>query len=136
MQSYVTKPFPNPSANLVIVTSQVVATEFICLLSSLTTKADPTNFKQVVKDENWVKAMNIELEALESNDTWEITELPPNKCAIGCKWLYKTKYRSDGQVGRYKLRLVILGCKQVYGVDYEHTFAHVTKMTTSILFWL
>lgn len=130
MQSYVSKPFPSSSTNLVTIASQQVGNKFTCFLASLTSKADPKNFNQAVTDENWVKAMNLELEALESNGTWEITVLPENKRAIGCQWLYKTKYRSDGEVERYKSRLVILGNRQVYGVDYEHTFAPVAKMTT------
>lgn len=70
----------------------------------------------------------MELEALETNDTWDITTLPPNKNAIGSKWLFKTKFKVDGSIERYKARLVILGCKQVYGIDYENTFALVAKM--------
>ena len=35
--------------------------------------------------------MNEELDALEENNTWEITDLPEGKQAIGCKWLYTTK---------------------------------------------
>lgn len=130
MQSYITKPFPTPSTNVVSVTTHQVAAEFSCFLSTLTTRPDPTCFKQAVQNPDWVRAMNIELEALESNQTWDITTLPPGKKSIGCKWLYKTKYKADGSIDRFKSRLVILGCKQVYGVDYEHTFAPVAKMTT------
>ena len=50
--------------------------------------------------------------------------------AIGCKWVYSIKLRSDGTLDRYKARLVALGNRQEYGVDYEETFAPVTKMTT------
>lgn len=56
--------------------------------------------------------------------------LTPGKKAIGCKWLDKTKFIPQGTVECYKSRLVILGCRQTYGVDYEHTFAPVAKMTT------
>lgn len=55
--------------------------------------------------------------------------MPPNKKAIGCKWIYKTKFKPDGSVERFKARLVILGCKQVYGIDYLDTFAPVAKLT-------
>lgn len=40
--------------------------------------------------------MNIELEALERNGTGSITELPKGKTAIGCKWLFKTKFNQMG----------------------------------------
>lgn len=130
MESYVTKPFPQPSANLVTVTNQSVEPSFGCFLSSLTTQTDPVKFNQAVRDVNWVNAMNLELEALESNDTWEITTLPPNKKAIGSRLVYKTKFKPDGTIERHKARLVILGYRQTYGVDNEHTFAPVAKMTT------
>ena len=50
--------------------------------------------------------------------------------AIGCKWVYSIKLCSDGTLDRYKARLVALGNRQEYKVDYEETFAPVAKMTT------
>ncbi|KAL9397616.1 hypothetical protein Peur_011869 [Populus x canadensis] len=43
---------------------------------------------------------------------------------------YSIKLRSDRTLDRYKTRLVALGNKQEYGVDYEETFASIAKMTT------
>jgi hypothetical protein len=40
------------------------------------------------------------------------------------------KLKSDGSLDRYKARLVALGNKQEYGLNYEETFAPVAKMTT------
>lgn len=74
--------------------------------------------------------MNEELSALKENDTWSITALPPGKQAIASKWLYKIKCHSDGSVNRYKARLVIMGNRQKYGIDYEQTFAPVAKRAT------
>lgn len=48
MEPYVTKPFPNPSANLVTITEQPITPLFNCFLTSLTTHKDPTSFKQDV----------------------------------------------------------------------------------------
>ena len=53
--------------------------------------------------------MSTEIDALVSNNTWTFTLLPPNKKAIGCKWVYKIKYKADGSVERYKARLVAKG---------------------------
>jgi len=74
------------------------------------------------------------IQALEKNDTWEINDLPPNKKTLGCKWVYKIKYHSDGIVKRFKARFVIFWNHQVAGIDYNETFAPVTKMTTVRVF--
>lgn len=62
--------------------------------------------------------MQSELIALENNQTWELTDPPKGKKAIGSKWVYKIKYHPDGTVDRYKAGLVAKGYNQVAGVDY------------------
>jgi len=69
-------------------------------------------------------------DALEENETWEVTDLPKGKTAIGCKWLYKTKFKPSGMIERCKSRLVVLGNKQQHGIDYAETFAPVAQITT------
>jgi len=67
---------------------------------------------------------------LESNQTWKIVLLPKNKTVIGCKWVFKIKYNTDGTVERYKARLMAKGYTQTEGIDYIETFSLVAKMTT------
>ncbi|CAM8966664.1 unnamed protein product [Rhodiola kirilowii] len=74
--------------------------------------------------------MNKEIQALEHNNTWSLTALPPQAHAIDCKWIFRVKYNSDGSIERYKARVVAKGYTQVEGIDYHDTFAPVAKMTT------
>ncbi|TQE07392.1 hypothetical protein C1H46_007045 [Malus baccata] len=74
--------------------------------------------------------MEEELAALAANRTWSFQPLPPGKKPVGCKWVYKIKFRSDGSVERYKARLVAKGYSQIEGLDYRETFAPVAKLTT------
>jgi len=83
-----------------------------------------------MKDKRWREAMSREIHALETNETWDLTKLPPGKKALGCKWVYKIKYHSDGSVERFKARLVVLGNHQVEGLDYNETYAPIAKMVT------
>ncbi|CAH9111355.1 unnamed protein product, partial [Cuscuta europaea] len=74
--------------------------------------------------------MQKEIDALERTRTWELRDLPPGKKLIFCKWVYKIKYKSDGSIDHYKVRLVVCGNRQVQGIDYDETFAPVAKMVT------
>ena len=48
---------------------------------------------------------------------------------VGCKCIYKIKTRSDGSIERYKARLIAKGFTQEYEIDYEETFALVTRIS-------
>ena len=63
-----------------------------------------------------------------------MTNLPPGKKALGCRWVHKIKYNSDGRVERRKARLVVFRNHQIKGIDYSNTFALMAKMTTLHVF--
>lgn len=78
----------------------------------------------------WEEAVQEETKALEENDTWEIMELPPGKRAISSRWVFRIKKDANGDVERYKARLVVRGCVQRKGYDYKETYAPVARLTT------
>ena len=73
--------------------------------------------------------MEEEINAIEKNDTWELSTLSKGHEAIGVKWVYKEKKNANGDVVRNKARLVKV-YKQKYRVDYEEVFAPVARMET------
>jgi len=111
-------------------THEYLNPDFRVYLAATAHFADPVYFHTAVQDPKWCHAMNLELQALEHNHTWDITSLPPGKKAIGCRWIYRTKFKSDGSVDKFKARLVAQGYSQQFGIDYDETFAPVAKMTT------
>ncbi|CAH9126867.1 unnamed protein product, partial [Cuscuta epithymum] len=102
----------------------------VAYLAALDSITEPRTFHDAVKHNGWRQAMRDEIAALEKNSTWSLVPLPTGKRALGCRWVYKVKHKSDGSVERLKARLVIFGNRQVAGLDYTETFAPVAKMVT------
>jgi hypothetical protein len=44
--------------------------------------------------------------------------------------VFKIKHVVDGEVERYKAKLVTRGLTQTFGINYNKTFAHVTKFVS------
>ena len=63
---------------------------------------EPKNFTKSSKSDEWVKAMNEELDQIEKNETWELVPRPKDKKIVGTKWIFKNKFNQDGQVIRTK----------------------------------
>jgi hypothetical protein len=52
---------------------------------------------------------------------------------VSSKWLYKIKHVVDGSIEKYKARFIAHGFSQKEGIDYEETFALVSKYTVGLL---
>ena len=76
---------------------------------------------------SWYNAMKEEMNSMASNRVWDLVELPDGIKSIGCKWVFKTKKDSLGNIERHKARLVAKGFNQREGIDYTKTFSHVSK---------
>ena len=70
------------------------------------------DFDEANEHDEWKNEMEEEYESIMKNNTWELTELLKDKKPIGCKRIYKPKFKSDGSIDKYKARLVAKGYSQ------------------------
>jgi hypothetical protein len=102
--------------------------------ASLEESLDPKTLEEALSSshrEDWIRAMDAEVQALELNKTWEA--LPASRVKgrpLKGKWVYKTKRDAQGAVLRYKARWVAKGYEQREGIDYDETFAAVVRAVT------
>ncbi|KAL0381457.1 UNVERIFIED_CONTAM: Retrovirus-related Pol polyprotein from transposon RE1 [Sesamum angustifolium] len=84
---------------------------------------------------HWRETMDKELEAFETNHTWDLIVLLEGKRAIGSRWVFKVKLKQNGSIDRYKMYLVTKGYTQIEGVDYYDSFSLVAKTVTVRFFY-
>lgn len=77
--------------------------------------------------------MTVEMIALAKNETWKLVIPPSGKKLIGFRWVFTIKHKDDGLLERFKVRLVVQGFNQTYGVNYQKTFTPVAKMNKIII---
>jgi hypothetical protein len=89
---------------------------------------EPASLADAERQPCWWKPIEEELQSIEENQTWTLTELPQGRRAIGLKWVFKVKRHEHGAVVRHKVRLIIKGYAQRHGIDYNEVFAPVACM--------
>jgi hypothetical protein len=97
---------------------------------------EPDTFDQAVTSaqrNEWRRAMDAELASQREHKTWNVVSrsaVPSSKRVLQSRWVFKLKRDANGNVARYKARVVVKGCAQRPGVDYEETFAPVMSQRT------
>lgn len=69
------------------------------------------------------------METLEICDTWDLVSLPKGRNPIRCKWVFKKKFGVDGQLERYKAKIVAKGYFEREGVDFGEILSPIAKIT-------
>ncbi|CAD7082972.1 unnamed protein product [Hermetia illucens] len=88
----------------------------------------PNTFQEAMNSaevENWVEAIQKELDAHEQNETWSIVPRKTDQKPIDSKWVFKVIRDTSGDVYRYRARLCARGFQQKQGLDYTETISPV-----------
>jgi hypothetical protein len=91
---------------------------------------EPTSYHEAMnspESAQWVKAMEEEMDSLHEKKTWELVARPAGIKVLSSKWVFRIKSNPDGQVDRFKARLVVRGFQQEFGVDFFETFSTVSR---------
>ncbi|XP_075091938.1 uncharacterized protein LOC142172071 [Nicotiana tabacum] len=73
---------------------------------------DPILYSQAMESnesDKWINDMKEELKSIEYNKIWDLIELGDSSKRIGCRWVFKTKHDSNGNIEKYKARHVANG---------------------------
>jgi hypothetical protein len=92
-------------------------------------EGDFTSFEEVMRSAysfKWLDAMEDEMRSMSVNKVWDLEEIPKGAKTVGCKWVYKTKCDSNGNIERFKARLIAKGFTQREDIDYTKTFSSVS----------
>jgi len=94
---------------------------------------DPSTIAEARQRDDWSKwkeAIDNEYHSLIKNKTWTLCELPKGRETVSCKWVFKLKRNANGEIDKYKARLVARGFSQKFGFNYGETYAPVAKLVT------
>nr|GEV21606.1 hypothetical protein [Tanacetum cinerariifolium] len=105
-----------------------------CLFSCLLSSIEPANVAKALRDADWVSVMQEELDQFPRLKVWRLVPRPEGKSVIKTKWIFKNKKDESSLVIRNKARLVPVGYSQQEDIDYDETFAPVTRIEAIRLF--
>jgi len=60
----------------------------------------------------WKEAVNTEIDSILQHHTYEIADLPQGSKPLESKWIFTIKRKTNGDIDRYKARLVVQGFRK------------------------
>ena len=98
-----------------------------------TDEGEPQSYQEAVShehNEEWMDAMQEEMNSLHENNTYELVMLAAGKKALKNKWVFRLKIDENSSQLRYNARLVVKRFGQTKGVDFHEIFSPVVKMNS------
>ena len=100
-------------------------------LTTSDSDSDPISFDEAMSRpdaDKWRRAMQEELDSLKENEVWTLVNRPKNTNIVTNRWVFRIKRSPEGEIERYRARLVARGFSQVEGIDYFETYSPTASM--------
>src|SRR5712672_2949792 len=78
----------------------------------------------------WEAACADEIGVFDHMEVYEVVPCPKGRKVVGSKWVFRIKRGPDGNIQKYKARIVTQGFTQIEGIDYDEMFAPVAKLAS------
>ncbi|XP_017420327.1 uncharacterized mitochondrial protein AtMg00820-like [Vigna angularis] len=89
---------------------------------------EPKTVEDALSDENWLMAMQDELNQFKRNNVWELVPGEKTQQVIDTKWVFRNKMDDYGDIIKIKARLVAKAYYQEEGITYDETYAPVARL--------
>jgi len=101
-----------------------------CLNETKASHNIPRSYRHAMATDpdRWMIPMKVEMETLKSKHTWDLVKPPPGANIMDSMWVYDIKWDGEGNRIKDKARLVGKGYTQQLGIDYNETWAAVTRL--------
>ncbi|GJW93410.1 putative ribonuclease H-like domain-containing protein [Tanacetum coccineum] len=105
-----------------------------CYYDAFLTAVEPKTYKNALTQSCWIEAMQEELNDFELLGVWELVPRPDKVIVITLKWIYKVKLDGLGGILKNKSQLVARGYHQEERIDFEDSFAPVSRLEAIRIF--
>ena len=121
---------PNPKASMTIDYHEDNHNVITCLSDTKTSHHIPRSYKHAIATDpdRWMIPMRVEMDTLKKKHMWDLVKPPPGANIMDSMWVYDIKWDGEGSRIKDKARLVGKGYTQQLGVDYNETWAGVTRL--------
>ena len=81
---------------------------YVALLCDIIDR-EPSTYEEAAENKECKDAMIKEYQSIMKNDVEDVVPRPEGKSVVNSKWIYKIKHATDGNIEKYKVRIVAHG---------------------------
>nr|GEY93059.1 retrovirus-related Pol polyprotein from transposon TNT 1-94 [Tanacetum cinerariifolium] len=105
-----------------------------CYYDAFLTSMEPKTYKEALTQSCSIEAMQEKLNEFERLEVCELVPRPDKVMVITLKWIYKVKHDELRGILKNKSRIVAQGYRQEKGIDFEESFALVSRLEAIRIF--